>query len=191
MIIQKPSPNKGLRGNYKPELIVIHIMAGSLSGTDNWFSSTVSQVSAHYGIGLTGEIHQYVQESEVAWANGRVNNPTAKLLKPGINPNLYTISIENEGFDLSKNPEVQLDTCANLVKEICGRYNIPIDRDHIIGHYEIFSLKPNCPATDKSVIDKIILKAKPQSKPQEEFVCIPIKKSFVDIVLNFIKTLYQ
>ena len=38
--------------NFKPELIVLHIMDGTLSGTDSWFADPSSQVSSHYGIGL-------------------------------------------------------------------------------------------------------------------------------------------
>jgi len=189
IIIQKPSPNKGSRGNYKPELVVIHVMSGTLVGTDSWFASTKSQVSTHYGIGFNGEIHQYVPENEVAWGNGRTDKPTAKLLKAGINPNLYTISIEHEGQDLSKWTDAQLNVSAELVKDICTRNNIPIDRDHIIGHYEIFSLKPHCPATDKTVIDRIITKIKPNVCTPEEQVSIQVPRSKLEKVLAFIKTI--
>ena len=155
-MIKKLSPNFGSRNGFNPEFVVVHIMAGTLLGTDTWFASTASQVSAHYGIGFNGEIHQYVEEKNVAWAVGRVKNPTAKVLHPNINPNQYSISIEHEGQDLSKWTDSQLKVSADLIKDICTRHKIPIDRDHIIGHYEVFSDKPNCPAADKSVIDKII-----------------------------------
>lgn len=157
--ILSPNFNKG-RSGHNPELIVIHVMAGSLAGTDSWFSNPASQVSTHYGIGLNGEVHQYVLEEDVAWGNGRVSNPTYSLYKPNINPNLYTISIEHEGQDLSKGTPAMIEASAKLVKDIATRWNIPIDREHIIGHYQIYSLKPNCPSTDKSIIDTIIAKAK-------------------------------
>ncbi len=159
-IIQKPTPNfKVGRSGYKPEIIVLHIMAGSLAGTDSWFANPISQVSANYGIGFTGEIHQYVKEEDTAWAQGRVLAPSAKLLKPGINPNLYCLSIEHEGYDLSIVQEAQISASVELIKEIAARWSIPIDRDHIIGHYEIFLGKPNCPATNKAIIDTIIKRA--------------------------------
>src|SRR3990167_11456499 len=99
MIIQKPSPNftKGRGSYYKPELIVLHIMVGSLSGTDSWFTSSISKVSSHYGIGFNGEVHQYVKEEDTAWTQGIVNNPSFKLYKQGVNPNTYCLSIEHEG----------------------------------------------------------------------------------------------
>jgi len=98
-IIFKPSPNfvTGRQG-YTPIAIVIHIMEGTIGGTDSWFGSPKSQVSAHYGVGTNGEVHRYVLETNVAWHAGRVNNPTWKLIKTGgngyvINPNLYTVGI--------------------------------------------------------------------------------------------------
>lgn len=157
-VVWKGSPNytKG-RSGHIPSLVVLHIMAGTLKGTDAWFANPASQVSAHYGIGQGGECHQYVDERNTAWANGRVANPTSKIVKKlGGNPNTYTISIEHEGYDLSKQPQKEIEASAVLVRDICSRWGIPIDRDHVVGHYEIYSLKPNCPAKDKKIIDKII-----------------------------------
>lgn len=164
-IIKKLSPNFALvRKGYVPELIVLHVMDGTLAGTDSWFATTESQVSSHYGIGLKGEIHQYVEEENTAWANGRVDKPSFKLYKPNINPNLYTISIEHEGKDLSMVQEAQINASVELICTIASKWKIPIDRDHIIGHYQIYSLKPNCPATNKDVIDRIVRMAQERSK---------------------------
>jgi len=102
-IINIPSPNFTVgRKIYNPEAVVIHIMEGSLSGTDSWFKSNASQVSAHYGIGQSGEVHQYVAEVNTAWHAGRVNAPSWQLIKTTgngafINPNFYTVGIEHEG----------------------------------------------------------------------------------------------
>lgn len=156
-IIQKKSPNFWSdRKGYKPEAIVIHVMDGTLVGTDSWFANTASQVSAHYGIGKTGEVHQYVDENATAWHAGRVDKPVWKLLKPNVNPNLYTIGIEHEGKADDVWPDAQKQASAAMIRDICKRWNIPIDRDHIIGHYQIFSQKPNCPATNKAIIDELI-----------------------------------
>lgn len=156
-IIQKPSPNfwSGRRG-YRPEAVVIHIMDGTLVGTDSWFAATSSQVSAHYGVGKTGEVHQYVQEADTAWHAGRVDKSSWKLLKPGINPNLYTIGIEHEGRANDIWTDEMKRASAELIREICRRWQIPIDREHVVGHYQIFSQKPNCPATNKNIIDELI-----------------------------------
>lgn len=165
MIIQKPSPNFAVgRKGYKPEIIVLHIMAGSLSGTDSWFASNASQVSANYGVGFNGEIHQYVKDEDTAWAQGRVDRPSFSLFKPNINPNLYCLSIEHEGQDLSIIHEAQINATVGLIRSLASKWNIPIDREHIIGHYQIYSLKPNCPSTDKSIIDRIVKQAQEESE---------------------------
>jgi N-acetylmuramoyl-L-alanine amidase len=178
MIIQKPCPNFRVgRNGYKPEIITIHIMAGSLAGTDSWFASPTSQVSSHYGVGLKGEVHQYVKDEDQAWTQGYVNNPTFKLYKPGVNPNAYCLSIEHEGFDLSNGTEAQLNASAELIRTLAARHNIPIDRDHIIGHYEIDKTrKPNCPSVDKSIMDKLVARAKNTSTMTKEQTKVEIKR---------------
>lgn len=156
-IIQKKSPNfwAGRKG-YRPEGVVIHIMDGTLVGTDSWFANPASQVSAHYGVGRTGEVHQYVKEEDTAWHAGRVDAPLWKLIKPNINPNLYTVGIEHEGKPDDVWTDAMKQASAELVREICQRWQIPIDRNHIVGHFEIFSKKPNCPARDKKIVDEIV-----------------------------------
>jgi N-acetylmuramoyl-L-alanine amidase len=159
-IIQKRSPNffRG-RKAYKPEAIVIHVMDGTLSGTDNWFGNTQSKVSAHYGVGKSGEVHQYVDESNTAWHAGRVYSPTCTILKPAgngayINPNYYTIGIEHEGTQQSEWTDQMYKSSSTLLGVICKRWNIPLDRTHVIGHHEVYALKP-CPGY-KVDINKLI-----------------------------------
>jgi len=159
-IIQKPSPNffKG-RNGYKPELIVVHIMDGTLFGTDTYFADTTSQRSSHYGIGIMGDIHQYVALENSAWTEGNVREPTAKLLKKNVNPNYYCISIENEGHNLDLALQPQMHTLISLIYQLCLEFKIPIDRNHIIGHFEIDSIvKGHCPSPDHKIMDRIVAK---------------------------------
>ena len=92
-IIPVLSPNftQGRR-TYRPEAIVIHVMDGTLKGTDGWFSSPLSQVSAHYGIGRNGEVHQYVEEIDTAWHAGRIHDPTWPLINKALSLTLYRSS---------------------------------------------------------------------------------------------------
>ena len=163
-IIQKKSPNFWIgRKSYRPEAVVIHIMDGTLGGTDSWFANTTSQVSAHYGIGKNGEVHQYVQENDSAWHAGRVDAPVWKLIKLNVNPNLYTIGIEHEGKPDDVWTDAMKQSSATLIREICQRWQIPIDRNHIVGHFEIFSKKPNCPASNKAILDELVALAGQQA----------------------------
>src|SRR5262245_1762102 len=141
------SPNKQTgRAGYKPESIVIHIMEGSLSGTDEWFLSPKSKVSAHYGVGRHGDIHQYVAEGDTAWHAGRVFNNTWKGKRDGVSPNLNTIGIEHEGQADTEWTDEMYTASAKLLAEIANRWSIPLDRDHVVGHREIYG-KKTCPGS--------------------------------------------
>ena len=154
-----PSPNftKGRKGQ-KPIAIVLHIAEGSLNSMTSWFKDPNSGVSAHYGIGKDGEVRQFVDEKNTAWANGRSGKPTWRYM-PGsnVNPNSLTISIEHEGYYRDVWTEKTKQASAQLVYEICTRWGIPINRDFIIGHYEIDNVRrKNCPASNKGIIDEIV-----------------------------------
>lgn len=132
------------RYGYQPEAIVLHLMDGTLNGTDSWFRNPDAKASTHYGVGLKGEVYQWVDEKNMAWGNGRVDRPTWELIKPNANPNLYTISIEHEGKSGHVWTGEQYNATAQLVKEIAQRWNIPLDADHVIVHSEIYAKKPSC-----------------------------------------------
>jgi N-acetylmuramoyl-L-alanine amidase len=149
-IIKKYSPNfTPGRRSYKPEAIVIHIMQGSLTGTDSWFSNCKAKVSAHYGVGKNGEVHQFVNEKDIAWHAGVITSPSWSLIKKApnglyINPNYYTIGIEHEGTVDADWTDAMYQSTSTLIADISKRWNIPIDRNHIIGHHEIYAVKA-CP----------------------------------------------
>lgn len=142
----------GRRNGWKPEAIVIHVMDGSLAGTDAWFNDASSGVSAHYGIGKDGAIHQYVREDDTAFHAGTIVNPAWTRIRKDalgrpINPNFYTIGIEHAGWGTKDDPwpDAQRDASLALVREIAARWNIPLTAEHVIPHRLIRSTKPNCP----------------------------------------------
>ncbi len=67
----------------------------------------------------------------------------------GVNPNTYSIGIEHEGIGGVPWPQVQVEASARLVADICHRHKIPIDRNHVVGHHEIYAGHdcpgPGCP----------------------------------------------
>ena len=136
-----PSPNF-FKGHRKRIAIVLHVSTSTMRSMDSWFSSKKSAVSAHYGIDDAGDVHQYVSETNSAWAVGGVKKPTWKLL-PKANPNYYTISIEFTGNKDDVWSKAKKDAGVKLIRAIAKRYNIPLNREHIIGHYEIDIYKPD------------------------------------------------
>jgi N-acetylmuramoyl-L-alanine amidase len=141
-----PSPNywQG-RPRGKPIAIVIHTMDGTLAGCDSWFQNPDSEVSAHYGVGLDGEVHVYVRTANRAWANGLVEAGSIWPQLDDGNPNDLTVAIETE--DLGR-PDVQVVTdeqyaeVRTLVRTVWSRYG----RGYLLGHNQIAPLsRSGCP----------------------------------------------
>lgn len=112
-IIWKGSPNHYTgRQGYGVTHITLHIMVGYLAGTDSTFSNPSSQSSAHYGVGATGEIHQYVAETDGSYSDANYAS------------NCSTISIEHEGgmADGAVCTQACIDASARLCADIARRY---------------------------------------------------------------------
>lgn len=97
--------------------IVLHTMEGFLAGSDSWFNNPASEVSAHFGVGLAGAAHQYVELKDTAWGNGR---PTANNRWPfgtAVTLNEQTVSIETED---NKNPALPVPNVQYAtVRDLC------------------------------------------------------------------------
>ena len=118
------------RGAAKIDMIVIHVAQGGFSATINWFQNPIARASAHYVVGRKGAVAQCVHNADIAWHAGWWKT------------NKKSIGIEHEGY--IGNPKSftkrMYHSSARLSAYLCGRYNIPIDRRHIIGHNEV----PGC-----------------------------------------------
>lgn len=142
--ISKDNYQEG-RGVYKPEAIVIHIMQGTLNGTDQWFGGDNIKngiySSSHVGVGKSGLIHEYVKPEDTAYHAGRIAQPTWTGIKKNflisVNPNLYTLGIECEGFRGETWTEEQMKSICDKVQEWSSVFNIPITRATIVSHSEI------------------------------------------------------
>lgn len=112
-IIWKGSPNHYTgRQGFGVTHITLHIMVGYLAGTDSTFANSDSQASAHYGIGSTGEIHQYVSERDGSYSDANYMS------------NCSTISIEHEGgmSDGAVCTQACINASARLCADIARRY---------------------------------------------------------------------
>ncbi len=146
--IKSPNYSKGRNGK-KIIAICNHITAGQFPGCQNWLCNPKAKASSNYLITRTGKIIQLVKDEDTAWANGGVNKPSWTLYD-GTNPNRYTISIEHEGYGSNGGDgnltEQQYQATLCLHRQLINKWNIPIDRNHIIGHFEIDKInRPNCP----------------------------------------------
>jgi hypothetical protein len=119
------------RGGSRIRYVVIHDIEGTMPGAIAVFRNPRYAASAHYIVrARDGHIVQMVRESDRAWHAGHW------LF------NSSSIGIEHEGFAYRPNgggyyTERQYRASAELVCAIARRYDIPIDRRHIVGHANV------------------------------------------------------
>lgn len=164
--------HKGRRWDGPVDQITIHVTEGSRDSVLEWFDDPKAQVSAHYMIDKGGMIYQFVAEEDEAFHNGRVDHPTAPLVlkRPGANPNGWSIGIEHEGDGTADLTDEQRKSSIALCRDICQRHGIPQDRTHIVGHHEVYSLKP-CPGQIN--VDRLVMQIAGPGHPGSPDVAIP------------------
>ena len=97
-----PIPNRRSRGLVHPAKgVVLHVMEGTLDGTDAWFHDPSAQASSHFGVGKDGRMYQWVDTDDAAWAEMAGNSSW--------------ISIECEGHSGDSLTDAQLNAVARLV----------------------------------------------------------------------------
>jgi len=122
------------RQGFKPEAVVVHMAEANAEACLEKFNDPLLRSSTHYLVTKKGEVWKLVEETDTAWHAGGVHKPSWRLLKPEINPNLYTIGIAHEGKAGQAWSEEMYQASAQLIASIASRWDIPLDREHIIGH---------------------------------------------------------
>lgn len=115
-------PGDGLDIRY----IVIHDTELAYDSTIELFQNSQSYVSANYVVRSSdGQVTQMVDNSDIAWHAGNWWL------------NTHSIGIENEGFALEGatwfTPRLY-HSLASLVRYLAEKYDVPLDRMHIVGH---------------------------------------------------------
>jgi hypothetical protein len=125
------------RGPKRIDKVVVHVAQGSYSGTVNWFQDSRAGSSAHYVVGRRGQVAQCVRNEDIGWHAGWWRT------------NKRSIGIEHGGY--VSNPRSftrrMYRSSARLSAYLCRRFNIPVDRHHIIGHNQV----PGCPGAGGGV----------------------------------------
>lgn len=92
--------------------LVVHIMAGTLVGTDSWFRNSKARASSHFGTNKTGTLYQWVDTADRAWAQA--------------NGNSTWLSIENEGQGGDTLTDAQINRIAEVFAWVHKTYNVPL-----------------------------------------------------------------
>ena len=113
--------------DYPVDMVVIHDIEGSYGSAIQHFQDPAAQASAHYVVSDLGQITQMVSEKDIAWHAGNWDY------------NTRAIGIEHEGFATGPNwyTPAMYQASAHLIASICSRWGVPMDRAHVIGHYQV------------------------------------------------------
>lgn len=164
-LLIKPEEDFSGERNDNIEMIVLHFSSAVMQNKTDPFDPRQivniykdSGVSAHYLIGRDGEIYRLIPENRTAWHAGKGTFKTEKYTN---SMNSYSIGIELAAIGSEKDMSIYLTheeyaeipkenlgytdeqyaALKKLISDICCRYNIPQDREHIIGHDEYNPLK--------------------------------------------------
>ena len=151
---------------YAPEFVMLHFTSGVVLSKDDPFDTAIVRcifesykVSVHYIIDRDGNISCYIPEDLVAYHAGKgqwgvESKYTDKMnyysigieimaigsqedMKPYLTPQEYQrLDKSNIGYT-----DAQYASLNDLLVDICSRNNIPMDRQHIIGHQEYSGTK--------------------------------------------------
>jgi N-acetyl-anhydromuramyl-L-alanine amidase AmpD len=113
--------------DYGIDMVIIHVAQGSFDSAVKVFQDPGHGAASHYIVRKDGHIAQMIRELDVAYHAGNRDY------------NERSIGIEHEGFVERKSSftDEMYEASARLTARICARYDIPIDREHIIGHVEV------------------------------------------------------
>ena len=107
--------------------IVVHVAEGSYSNTIGWFNNQSAGVSAHYVVGRRGRVAQCVRDKNIAYHAGDWWY------------NQHSIGIEHAGYGRYRSTwtDAMYRASARLSAYICRRYDVPVDKDHIVRHRKV------------------------------------------------------
>lgn len=125
------TPNFGSRSGARVRFIVLHHMASTgFEGVLSSWHTGSKQGSAHYAIGNEGQIVRVVPEELRAWS----------LSDAAFDSKSIVFEIENAsvGGDWPVSAQAE-EATAQVVADLCRRYNIACNRTQILGHREVYS----------------------------------------------------
>ncbi|WP_330174543.1 peptidoglycan-binding protein [Streptomyces sp. NBC_01498] len=109
----KPIPtNYTAGGQASVRGVVIHIMDGTYGGTDSWFRNPAAQASSHFGTSRAGQLCQWVDTANRAWAQSGGNRTW--------------LSVENEGRGGDSLTDAQLTRCAEVLAWAHKIHGVPL-----------------------------------------------------------------
>ncbi|MFI6641088.1 N-acetylmuramoyl-L-alanine amidase [Streptomyces sp. NPDC050504] len=113
--------------DYEIDRVVVHVTQGSYDSAVRAFRDPGHGAATHYIVTQAGTVTQLIRELDVAFHAGNRKY------------NERSVGIEHEGFvDRPRDfTGAMYAASARLTADICRRYGMPADREHVIGHSEV------------------------------------------------------
>jgi hypothetical protein len=112
--------------DYQIDFIIIHDIEGTAASAIRAFQNPTRHGSSHYVISNRGQVTEMVAEKDIAWHAGNWDY------------NTHSIGIEHQGFAATGGfTSAEYHASAHLAASICSRWGVPINRRHVIGHYQV------------------------------------------------------
>ncbi len=92
--------------------VVVHIMDGTLEGSQSWFNNPAANASSHFGTGKDGQLRQWVDTADRAWAQAAGNRTY--------------LSVENEGRGGDSLTKAQITANAKVLAWAHTKYGVPL-----------------------------------------------------------------
>lgn len=172
--------------------------------------ANVLKYKGHYLIDHTGKIWQFISLNEVAWHTGsskrkllktqepfgwwkerwpKLKNPT-KLEPWKTSPNLSSVGIDllahGNGQITDGYTEEQYQSLAYLIRDLCERLSIPVERKYILGHEDVDPIARGSAKggwdPGKFDYDKLISMIKQDKEKKDEEVVTGPKVNITDII---------
>ena len=163
-------PTNVLRAVNHPKVIVLHTPeepSDNYESTPVYFSQPNRSASTHYYADSDGDLYQMVPEAHGAIANGVKGKPYPAGTDPAISLNYQSVNIEIEGYAATIGQTLtarQRTTVLRWIVSCATRYGIPIDRAHVIGHYEVADNRSDPGTLD---IDALVREAQALAAPPD------------------------
>jgi peptidoglycan hydrolase-like protein with peptidoglycan-binding domain len=127
---QITTPNKGPRTVRKVDKIILHHWAGTdFPGTLRMWATAARKASCNYAIGNEGQRVGVVPEELRSWSVSNANMDSSAI----------TFEIENESVNGWTISDAAFESTAQIMADLSRRFGIPLDRNHVIGHREVYT----------------------------------------------------
>jgi len=132
-------PSRGTQGRQGQQIIGIgvHISGGEFPGNHAWIMNPNAKASYNVLVKRDGKAVHYVAPENTAWSHGAIRSSSWPLLKQGVNPNVYTLSVARVGSNQNLWTPEQMDTIVNIIRTWGRQFNFPTAWPHVFGHKHI------------------------------------------------------